>query len=176
MFGYNANPERFTKQSSWLLCVETSSNPAAALTPPCGFSFVSPYRKKSCDFFRGLRIFLCKSLKDVGVWSVRIATIGSNPPPSGDGTRQLFITSCAFGTFMQRIAAAPLGSFLGRKSCQKTPFWRSLPLGKAQTASGRFRTTLTAVARSANSFHAITSICLLSAKLGRIFIVKQPLI
>ena len=23
---------------------------------------------------------------------------------------------------MQRIAAAPLGSFLGRKSCQKTPF------------------------------------------------------
>ena len=32
------------------------------------------------------------------------------------------------------------------------------------------RNTLTAVARSANSFHARNSICLLSAKLGRIFI------
>ena len=30
------------------------------------------------------------------------------------------------------------------------------------------------IATRANSFHAITSICLLSAKLGRIFIVKQP--
>ena len=71
---------------------------------------------------------------------------------------------------MQRIAAASLGSFLGRKSCQKTPFFRSLPLGKAQTAYFSLRTTLTAVAKSANNIHAIASICLLSAKLGRIFI------
>ena len=29
---------------------------------------------------------------------------------------------------MQRIAAASLGSFLGRKSCQKTPFIAQTPL------------------------------------------------
>ena len=32
------------------LCVETSSNPAAALMPPFGFSFVSPFQKNLSDF------------------------------------------------------------------------------------------------------------------------------
>ena len=60
--------------------VETSSNPAAALKPPCGFSFVSPYRKKSCDFFRGLMVFLCKSFK-------RYRGIST---PSGVGSPSIF--------------------------------------------------------------------------------------
>ena len=50
-----------------VLRVATRSNPAAALAPPCGFSFVSPYRKKSFDFFRDLMVFLCNSLKEIGV-------------------------------------------------------------------------------------------------------------
>ena len=70
--------------------VETSSNPAAALTPPCGFSFVSPYRKKSFDFFRGLRIYLCKSFKIF--WGI-IRTdcdYKKQSTPSGVGTPPLF--------------------------------------------------------------------------------------
>ena len=70
--------------------VETSSNPAAALTPPCGFSFVSPYRKKSCDFFRGLRIFLCKSLKRYMGIIRTDCDYRKQSTPNGVGTPPLF--------------------------------------------------------------------------------------
>ena len=78
----------------WLACgvsrVETSSNPAAALTPPCGFSFVSPYRKKSCDFFRGLRIFLCKSFKRYRGIIRTDCDYRKQSTPNGVGTPPLF--------------------------------------------------------------------------------------
>ena len=48
--------------------VEASSNLYAAVkTTALTIFAASPPRKKSCDFFRGLRIFLCKSLKEIGV-------------------------------------------------------------------------------------------------------------
>ena len=78
----------------WLVCgvsrIETSSNPAAALTPPCGFSFVSPYRKKSCDFFRGLRIFLCKSFKRYRGIIRTDCDYRKQSTPNGVGTPPLF--------------------------------------------------------------------------------------
>ena len=70
--------------------VETSSNPAAALTPPCGFSFVSPYRKKSCDFFRGLRIYLCKSFKRYRGIIRTDCDYRKQSTPGGVGLRRFF--------------------------------------------------------------------------------------
>ena len=111
----------------WLVCgvsrIETSSNPAAALTPPCGFSFVSPYRKKSCDFFRGLRIFLCKSFKRYMGIIRTDCDYRKQSTPSGVGAPPLLES-------MQRIAAAPLLHFFrAEKVERKTPFITQTPLG-----------------------------------------------
>ena len=76
---------------------------------------------------------------------------------------------------MQRIAAAPLGSFLVTKKLPENAFYRSDAAKAKRRLHNLVHATRLQLSLGVRTIrHERAFICLLSAKLGRIFIVKQP--
>ena len=79
-------------------------------------SLLSPYRKKSCDFFRGLRIFLCKSFKRYRSIIRTDCDYRKQSTPSGVGAPPLFNGEKAKTLLGRGDALRPRPTFETRKA------------------------------------------------------------